>query len=177
MKAFTAIATLALLGACSQQADAPAPEATESAVATPAPLPAPATPDAAQQAALDSKDCRTVVDAYVTAVAARDFTFAARFWDDPVVDDARLAALFDGYGAPTIAIAGVQEEGAAGSTYCTVTGALSDADDAAKPLREGEIVLRRVNDVPGATPQQLRFTIQSSTFVEKMERSGRGEPA
>jgi len=31
-------------------------------------------------------------------------------------------------------------------------------------------------NVPGATPEQLRWTLRSSTFVEPLERSGRGEP-
>ena len=48
-----------------------------------------------------------------------------------------------------------------------------DASDPAKPPRQGEIVLRRANDVPGATPDQLRWTLQSSTFVESLERSSR----
>jgi hypothetical protein len=93
-------------------------------------------------------------------------------WDDPVIDEARLKALFAGYKQATIALAGIQQEGAAGSLYCTVSGKLTDAGDPAKPAQDGEIVLRRVNDVPGATPAQLRWTIRSSTFVEKMQRTG-----
>jgi hypothetical protein len=137
----------------------------------------PQPPTPGQMAMLESRDCRTVAQAYFDALALGEFGFAARFWDDPVIDDARLAALFLGYGQPRIEIAEVREEGAAGSLYCSVTGALSDLANPEQPLRQGEIVLRRVNDVPGATPEQLRWTIRSSTFVEPMERSGKGEPA
>ena len=137
--------------------------------------PQPPTPE--QMATLESRDCRAVAQAYFDALALGEFGFAARFWDDPVIDDARLAALFLGYGQPRIEIADVREEGAAGSLYCSVTGALLDLANPAQPPRQGEIVLRRVNDVPGATPEQLRWTIRSSTFVEPMARSGRGEPA
>jgi hypothetical protein len=122
---------------------------------------------------LDSRDCRTVAQAYTEAIARDDFAFAARVWNDPVVDDARLKALFAGYAVPQIEIAKVREEGAAGSLYCTVTGTLTDVADPNKPSQRGEIVLRRVNDVPGATPEQLRWTIRSSTFVEKLERSAK----
>ena len=161
------------------------PDTDESAVAvadegsadeTPLP-PEPVGPSAEQLAQLESRDCREVAQAYSDALARRAFAFAARFWDDPVIDDARLEALFDGYASPAIEIADIRQEGAAGSLYCTVTGALSDASDPARPPRQGEIVLRRANDVPGATPGQLRWTIRSSTFVEPMERSGTGEPA
>ena len=67
-------------------------------------------------------------------------------------------------------------EGAAGSLYCTIVGKLTDAADPAKPLLEGTLLLRRANEVPGATAEQLRWTLQSSTFVEKLERSTTGEP-
>ncbi|HSQ95052.1 MAG TPA: hypothetical protein VLM18_02970 [Croceibacterium sp.] len=123
-------------------------------------------------AVLEGRDCRTVAQAYIDALARGDFTFAARVWDDPVIDDARLKAVFNGYKQPRIAIAGIKQDGAAGSLYCTLTGALTDARDADKSRQRGEIVLKRVNDVPGATPAQLRWTIRSSTFVENMQRTG-----
>jgi len=107
-------------------------------------------------------------------VEERDFARAALVWDDPVIDAARLEALFAGYTRPRVSIGDVTEEGAAGSLYCTVAGVLTDATDTATAPVEGTLQLRRVNDVPGATPDQLRWTIRQSTFVEPMERSGRG---
>jgi len=173
----------ALVG-CGSPSPAPAPQATPSdvaPVASPAPAasPTPASPPAlaplpqpAQDlAVLESRDCRTVAQAYIDALARRDFAFAARVWDDPVIDDARLAALFAGYQQPAIAISGVDQEGAAGSSYCTVGGTLTDKANAAKPSQKGEFVLKRVNDVPGATPRQLRWTVRSSTFIENMQRT------
>ena len=41
---------------------------------------------------------------------------------------------------------------------------------------DGTLLLRRVNDVPGATPDQLRWTLRASTFVERLERSDGGKP-
>jgi hypothetical protein len=139
-------------------------------VASPSPALAPASKGEAS--VLESRDCRTVARAYFEALARGDFATAARVWNDPVIDDARLKALFAGYRKPTVAIADVQQEGAAGSSYCTVSGTLLDAGNPAKAPQKGQIVLKRVNDVPGATPEQLRWTIRSSTFVEKTERTG-----
>lgn len=46
----------------------------------------------------------------------------------------------------------------AGSVYYTAPVAISGSDSDGRPVRiEGEAVLRRVNDVDGATPAQLRW--------------------
>ena len=149
---------------------APAPTPAPSA-ATPALVP---TAEATQDpAVLNSRDCRTVAQAYIQAVAHDDFAFAARVWNDPVIDAARLKAVFTPYAIPQIEISKVGQEGAAGSLYCTVTGKITDVANPNTPPASGEIVLRRVNDVPGSTPDQLRWTIQSSTFIEKLQRSGK----
>lgn len=178
---FGAVMACAALAAC----DAGAPDE----VAAPPGLPAtsaarpsqaadfPADATREEQVALVDRDCRVVAEAYFGALERGAYPVAAEFWDDPVIDGVRLAALFDGYRTPRVEIANIQEEGAAGSRYCTITGALSDSSDPRVALRQGQIVLRRVNDVPGAAEEQLRWTIRSSTFIEPMERSSRGAPA
>ena len=118
---------------------------------------------------LRSRDCQAVAQAYANAIAHNDFTFAAQVWGEPAISPAQLSARFAGYAVPQIAISKVSEEGAAGSLYCTVAGQLTDVADPNKPPQPGEMVLRRVNDVPGATPEQLRWTIRSSTFIEKLQ--------
>jgi hypothetical protein len=138
---------------------------------------APASPTPAQLVQLEDRDCRKVVGAYSAALGSRMFDYAAMFWAGGEIDGSELEALYDTYAEPRIVVAEVREEGAAGSLYCTVTGALGDNAAPSRPLREGEIVLRRANDVPGATAEQLRWNIRSSTFVEPMERSGDGGPA
>jgi hypothetical protein len=177
MRGITLLALLALAG-CGSPDQTAAPKASESATpppASPVPVPPPTLtplPQPSQDlSVLDSRDCRTVAQAYADALAREDFAFAARVWNDPVIDEARLKALFAGYRQPTIALSELEQEGAAGSSYCTVSGSLSDAGDKAKAASTGEIVLKRVNDVPGATPAQLRWTIRSSTFVENMQRT------
>ena len=177
MMRLISLIALATLAGCGSPEQPAAPEETPAEAPTAAPELTPVPEPTRDLAVLDNRDCRTVAQAYFDALAQRDFAFAARAWDDPVIDEARLAALFDGYDAPTIAIADLRMEGAAGSAYCTITGALTDAANGGTAPLQGEIVLRRANDVPGATPAQLRWTIRSSNFIENMERSGTGAPA
>ena len=186
MRRWVGVALVALAG-CHSGSPAPAPTGAIAPADQSPSHPTPASPPSSavglaptptpqptqDQATLDSRDCRTVAQAYADAIERHDFDFAARAWNDPVIDAARLKARFAGFTGPRIEIKKVEEEGAAGSLYCTVTGVLNDTGPN-KKTRSGEIVLRRVNDVPGATADQLRWTIRSSTFIEKMERSGKG---
>ena len=52
-------------------------------------------------------------------------------------------------------------EGAAGSSYYTAPTTVVGKTEDGRPFRlEGEVVLRRVNDVPGATEDQLRWHLE-----------------
>ena len=140
-------------------------------------LPSPPSPPSPEQMArLDSKDCGEVVQLYLEALRGRDYGVAAQVWDDPAIDAARLEAVFGRYRELQIESPEPVVEGAAGSLYCTVSGKLTDAQDPAKPPVEGSLQLKRVNDVPGATADQLRWTLRSSTFVETLGRSDGGKP-
>ena len=147
----------------------------------PAPTPSEATPDRAVPIVADfpplaSKDCSEVVEFYLEALGGREWARAALVWSDPAIDAARLEALFGGYRELQVAWPEPAVEGAAGSLYCTVSGTLTDAGDPVKAPIDGTLLLRRVNDVPGATADQLRWTLRSSTFVEPLERSDGSEP-
>lgn len=74
---------------------------------------------------------------------------------------ADFAGFFTGLEKITVAVPGGTMEGAAGSSYYMVPATITATDTAGVPVRyQGEIVLRRVNDVPGATPEQLRWHIE-----------------
>lgn len=74
---------------------------------------------------------------------------------------AQFAALFADLDRIAVAVPGGTMEGAAGSSYYTAPATITGTDADGRPVRyEGEIVLRRVNDVPGATPAQLRWHIE-----------------
>ena len=76
-----------------------------------------------------------------------------------------FAGIFTDLGETTVAIPEGDREGAAGSSYYTAPLAITASDRAGRPVRiEGEAVLRRVNDVPGATPQQLRWHFETLTL-------------
>ncbi len=71
---------------------------------------------------------------------------------------AEFAANFAGMKDITVAIPTGTTEGAAGSIYYTAPVTIIETDEDGRPIRmEGEAVLRRVNDVDGATPAQLRW--------------------
>jgi len=170
-----ALAALLLASACDsspQEAAAPSetPVATEPAPTVSEPVQSAAPAQVNDFPDLQSRDCAIVARFYADALAARQFDRAALVWNDPLIDSARLATIFTGYSTPRIAAEEPVTEGAAGSLYCTVPGTLTDGGDLARPPEHGELVLRRVNDVPGATPDQLRWTLRSSTFIEPLER-------
>lgn len=62
----------------------------------------------------------------------------------------------------TVAVPGGTMEGAAGSSYYNSTIVVTASNADGRPVRiEGPIVLRRINDVDGATAEQLRWHIES----------------
>jgi hypothetical protein len=171
MKRAALLAAL-LLAACGEGTQ-PAPEPTGAPSLQAGELP----PQASDFPVLASKDCAEVAEFYLEALSSREYAQAALVWDDPVIEAARLEAVFGNHAVEANLEAPVVE-GAAGSLYCTVdvTGTLTDPTDSAVAPIAGELTLRRANEVPGATPDQLRWTLQSSTFVEKLERSTQSQP-
>ncbi|CDO38346.1 hypothetical protein SPHV1_560033 [Novosphingobium sp. KN65.2] len=74
----------------------------------------------------------------------------------------RFAALFADLDKPTVAVPSGVMEGAAGSSYYTAPLTVTGTDKDGRPVRlEGEAVLRRVNDIGGASPAQLRWHLES----------------
>ena len=164
-----------LVASCGEEA----PTSEQTAIPTADPLEGlgPLPPQAADYPALRSEDCEVVARFYLDAIEAGDFERAALVWDDPVIDEARLKALFATYRLPEFTPGETFEEGATGTLYCTVNAGLTDAADPDRAPRQGTLTLRRANEIPGATAEQSRWTINASTFIEPMERAGRGEPA
>ena len=170
---FAAIGAVAVLLAGCDQAPAPEPVATETPAAAPTPIATPGLP-----ADFSSSDCGTVLKAYAAALANKDFDIATNAWAEPTVDAERLAARYRGYAKPELVVGEIKDtEGAAGSLYCEATVTLRDTDDPQRPLRQGTLVLRRANEVPGASEEQLRWRIESSTLAEDLERASLETPA
>ena len=170
--------TVFVLSACSQ----PAPEPTPSdAVATSSPslvpvFPVPEAPDIADplpsatqpgvdlsapqlvpEAEKGEKGARNVLLEWARALERRDFARADAQWGAGSAD-AKSAAQFGDFASLTVGFGDGDVEGGAGSLYyevpLTVTGKRKDG---AAVTRHGTVVVRRVNDVDGATPAQLRW--------------------
>ena len=172
---FPAVAALAL-SACNQTA--PAPEATQAPVAAAVPAPPEATPAPTATPAGDNlsaptlvpeaekgeKGARNILLEWARAIERRDFARADAQWGAGAAD-AGSAAQFGDYQTITVAFGDGDVEGGAGSLYyevpLTVTGKRKDG---ASLTRQGTVALRRVNDVDGATPAQLRWHIMSVTL-------------
>ena len=108
---------------------------------------------------------RNVLLSFARAIELREFDQAWAMLDE--ADQARWSKsewrkLFADLGEITVAVPGGTMEGAAGSSYYTSQATITADDENGRPVRyEGPIVLRRVNDVPGASAEQLRWHIDS----------------
>lgn len=79
--------------------------------------------------------------------------------------EAERRAMFADLEDITVAVPDGRMEGAAGSSSYTSDATITALDANGRPERyEGQIVLERTNDVPGATEQQLRWHIDSVTL-------------
>lgn len=105
-----------------------------------------------------------VLDAFAAAIEARDWRSVRAFWADKGdrsgMDDAMFAETWGTLKAPSVVISEGQQEGAAGSIYYTAPVVITDGDRTIT----GEVILRRVNNVPGASAEQLRWHIDSTTL-------------
>lgn len=168
-----------LLAACDRTQPNPAvtAEATgeSSDVAVPEPMPsadAAVAVDAGLAAGLDMgalterRDPERLLRYYANALRAGDWVDAARAWSlDAQMNPEKLKAEFGGQASPKIAVGKGDMEGAAGSLYYEAPVVIDFSDG--RPSRRGTIVLRRVNDVPGASEEQLNWRIErTSTFTQ-----------
>jgi hypothetical protein len=58
------------------------------------------------------------------------------------------------------------QEGAAGSIYVSVPLTVSGTADGKRVTRSADVVVRRVNDVPGSTEAQRRWHIERMDWKE-----------
>jgi hypothetical protein len=172
------------LPGCKRDAPAPQPEATATRAPVPAPEPvspaAPASPAASASASPsaspaaarpkldvaalgDRQDPARVLRFYAAALEARQWAAAARAWAPGMgVTAATLRAAYDRPEAPRLEIGKGMIEGAAGSLFYEAPVELRFG--AGAPPERGTLVLRRVNDVDGATAAQRRWHIERSTI-------------
>lgn len=163
-----------LAAACGGSGDEASPDADATMVPY-APEPAqtrPAPPLVGDFPELSSKDCVEVVRFYVEALGSHEYDKAALVWNDATIDGASLRTIFAGYEEPLFEWTEPFVESTSRSQFCTVGGTLFDAKDPAKPIVQGRLELYRSNDLPDATPVQLRWTLRSSSFVQPLRAAG-----
>ncbi|WP_374410040.1 hypothetical protein [Novosphingobium colocasiae] len=101
---------------------------------------------------------------YTNAIRVGDWASAARAWSlDAQMTPAKLEAEFGGAAGPKLAVGKGDVEGAAGSLYYEAPLVVDFADGRAS--KRGTIVLRRVNDVPGASEEQLNWRIERTSTL------------
>jgi hypothetical protein len=168
---FLVVLLLAAAG-CQRKAPAPEPVETETAAATALPSPKASSASGAAEsrpaAVLDAgalrerRDPDRLLRFYAAALHARDWAAAAKAWGQASgVTATTLKASYNRADAPVLEIDEGDEEGAAGSLYYEAPVTLRFGTGL--PER-GSLVLRRVNDVDGATAEQLRWHIERSTI-------------
>ena len=113
---------------------------------------------------------RNVLLAFARAIELREYDQAWSMLDEVARekhDKAAFNALFAGLSDIVVAVPGGEMEGAAGSSYYTSNAEITAVDAAGRPVRlEGPLVLRRVNDVPGASAEQLRWRLDQIDLTQ-----------
>ncbi len=114
---------------------------------------------------------RAVVERYYAAIASGDFPRAYRLWSDKGRASGKTLAGFTRGFAQTadtrvFTTAPVNGDAGAGSVFVTVPVRVEARLKSGLRQRfAGSYVLRRVNDVPGATAEQLRWHIMSARLM------------
>jgi hypothetical protein len=166
------------LAACGPQEPASEAVATPEPTSEAPPPPSPAPSESASAAVRDYTPPRLVPEAEKGEEGARNLLLAwAAAMEDRAFGPAyalfgdfaertgqsasEYADAFANYRTINVAIGEGSSEGAAGSIYYEVPVTLSGTtSNGGTYLREGTMTLRRVNDVPGATPAELRWHLE-----------------
>ncbi len=154
---------------------APAPKPATPAPKAPAPQPVPApgtagslpddrTPLPEPRGPIDPKSAEAagqVVQHYGALIEQKRFGEAEKLWGNAAAAKAATAKL-KSYSEAHLQVGKPTDmEGAAGSIYITVPVVLyGKPSSAAAVHRSGDVILRRVNDVPGSTEAQRRWHIE-----------------
>jgi hypothetical protein len=145
--------------------------ASPSIASSPSPVPVSPTPTTTSANSLPQQAVQVIRD-YYSAIARRDYAQAYSAWEG---DGATSQQSFEQFrrGFANTASTGLEvgqpglTDGAAGSSYIEIPITVTAVTTNGTPQRfRGSYVLRRVNDVPGATPEQLRWHIHSANLTQ-----------
>ncbi|MEE3155406.1 MAG: hypothetical protein VX309_07770, partial [Pseudomonadota bacterium] len=120
--------------------------------------------DLDMEALTERRDPERLLRYYTSAIRLGDWIDAAKAWSlDAQMSPEKLRDEFGGKAGPKIAVGKGDIAGAAGSLYYEAPIVVDFADG--RPSRRGTIVLRRVNDVPGASEEQLNWRIERTSTL------------
>ncbi len=112
----------------------------------------------------ERRDPERLLRYYTSSIRLGDWIDAAKAWSlDAQMTPEKLRDEFGGKAGPKIAVGKGDNESAAGSLYYEAPIVIDFADG--RPSRRGTIVLRRVNDVPGASEEQLNWRIERTSTL------------
>jgi hypothetical protein len=109
------------------------------------------------------------LDYWRAAMEARHWTSARSVFGDFGSQSGQsveeFARVWSKYRIVDVTLGKGEQEGAAGSSFYEVPVTITGLTTANRPYRlDGTLTLRRVNDVDGATPEQLRWHIERTTL-------------
>ena len=140
---------------------APAPPAPNAAVATTATPPI----DKSERGA------RAVLTTWARALETQQFALAWAQFVNPPASKADFTRWWQRYRTIRVSLGPGEGDAAMGSSYYTAPATLTGMTVAGKPFRlQGDVVVRRVNDINGATPEQLRWHIGSADLKDVSDR-------
>jgi hypothetical protein len=135
---------------------APAPAAGKAA-------PEPPPPTVAGPIDKTEQGARAVLVTWARALEDRQYSLAWAQFIDPPASEADFTRWWQRYRTIRVSLGPGESDAAMGSIYYTAPATLTGTTVAGKPFRlQGDVVVRRVNDVDGATPAQLRWHIGSA---------------
>jgi hypothetical protein len=169
-RALSVLATLTLapsLAGCGAERVADPPQRPVEAQQPDTPVPA--APAAEAPFPADERDPAKVLDWWAAALERRDWAGARRIWGQfgtaSELSAQGFARQWEPYRTLAVEVGKGESDGAAGSLYYEVSVSISGTRQDGQPYRlSGIVTLRRVNDVDGATPEQLRWHIERSTL-------------
>lgn len=122
------------------------------------------TPSLTSESERSEEGARNLLLAWARAIEANRPDEAWTLFDTAAreqVPEGEFASIFTGLREISVAVPDGEMEGAAGSLYYMSQATITAMDADGRPVRlEGPVVLRRVNDVPGASEEQLRWNIE-----------------
>ncbi len=115
-----------------------------------------------------AKGARKILLSFARAIELKEFDQAWAMLspgDRQKWPKAEFNSMFAGLDPITVAIPDGEGDAGAGSLFYIAPVTITSSDADGRPIRfEGEARLRRVNDVDGATPEQLRWHFETLTL-------------